>query len=105
MRVCDVCACSHMCGNVCVQVSGCICGGQMLTLGVFLGYSLRYVLRQGLSLEPRAPQFGWSGQPACSRDSVTAFHGLGLHGVDVGVGDLNSDPYATVASALPAEHF
>lgn len=44
--------CSHVCAHVCINVHE--HGGQRLTLGALLNHSLSYILRQDLSLKPRA---------------------------------------------------
>lgn len=61
--VCGVCMCVYLCLlYVCIHVCMCmdicvcmsVCGGLKLMLGVFFDFSSLYLLKHGLSAEPRA---------------------------------------------------
>lgn len=68
----------------------CWCGGQHLTLGVFLDCLAPYTLGQGLPGEPRAPWF------CCQAGHIA----LGVSRLSSGSRKLNSGPHP--ASVLPA---
>lgn len=103
LHVCDVCegVCVCSCACVCVYVCGyaytCVCGGQRLTLGVFLDYSPLYFVRQGLA-EPRTHQFPVS-PPKCWEDEWISMLAWRLW-LFCGLWDLNTGPHIYTASAL-----
>lgn len=112
--------CIHalMCGGACMcagaheYICTCICWLQLIP-GVFFDGSSPYILRQGLSFEPRAQWVlsSLASYPVCSEEShdsasctLVLQAGHSTHSSTYrDAGGLNSSPKAWVESTLPAE--
>jgi hypothetical protein len=64
-----VSACIYVCVHMCMGAH--VCGGGGMETSGFFSHSPPRSLRQGLLIEPRVCQHGYSSYPACSGDPLT----------------------------------